>query len=102
MRPPRLSQTRSRVRQGQRTPLGVWTHGSVRQRTETTLCNRGTRVASVQRVVVDDDNTQVGPAPQQSDTELASADTGEWDDTDREIIAQGERELVPAMFDDTG
>jgi hypothetical protein len=53
--------------------------------------------------VVDDDDTQVGPMPKPSDTDaLPSADTGEWDDTDREIVAHDDREFAPAMFDDTG
>jgi hypothetical protein len=59
---------------------------------------------------VDDEDTQVGPAPQ-SDTDRrlaaialvdALVDTLEWDDTDRDVPAQGKIETTPQMFEDTG
>ena len=55
---------------------------------------------------VDDEDTEVGPAPQpDTDRSLLAvmcADTDEWDDTDREIQAQGTIDTEPAMFEDTG
>ncbi len=33
---------------------------------------------------------------------LAFGDTAEWDDTDREVVAQGTVETTPLMFEDTG
>jgi hypothetical protein len=55
---------------------------------------------------VDDEDTEVGPAPQ-PDTDRAIhavmlADTDEWDDTDQAIEAQGTIDTTPAMFEDTG
>ena len=54
----------------------------------------------------------MGPAPKANggrvsvmfaDTaELALEDTGEWDDTDREMFAQGTIDTCPQMFEDTG
>ena len=61
---------------------------------------------------MDDEDTEVGPAPKANggrvsvmfaDTaELALDDTDEWDDTDRDMFAQGTIDTSPQMFEDTG
>ena len=56
---------------------------------------------------MDDEDTEVGPPPKQPDTDRALvsvmlADTDEWDDTDREMFAQGTIDTTPQMFEDTG
>ena len=55
---------------------------------------------------VEEEDTQVGPPPP-ADTDrritaIAFSDTGEWDDTDRDVPAQAKIETTPEMFEDTG
>jgi hypothetical protein len=60
--------------------------------------------------VVDNDDTQplsvTGQGLADTDphvaAQIASADTAEWDDTDREVPAQGPSSSTPQMFEDTG
>ena len=55
---------------------------------------------------MEDEDTEVGPAPRPlTDPRRFSvmiADTAEWDDTDREVEAQGTIDTTPQMFEDTG
>src|SRR5688572_4457889 len=81
----------------------------VRQHTEITTADAGTPVASTQRVVDDFEDTDVGIPLPHADTDpryvltaVAQADTDEWDDTDRDVEAQGQITVTPAMFEDTG
>ena len=50
---------------------------------------------------VDDEDTEVGPAPRPP-LAVMVADTAEFDDTDRDILAQGTIDTSPQMFEDTG
>jgi hypothetical protein len=54
--------------------------------------------------VDDDDTTQVSPAPDTDRGLLAVMidDTDEWDDTDRDVPAQGTIDTTDEMFADTG
>jgi len=55
---------------------------------------------------VEDEDTEVGPAPRPNTNprrfSIMTADTAEWDDTDREVEAQGTIDTTPQMFEDTG
>jgi len=58
--------------------------------------------------VVDNDDTQPLSVVGSADTDrslaaqIATGDTDEWDDTDREVPAQGPPTSTPQMFEDTG
>jgi hypothetical protein len=51
---------------------------------------------------VDDEDTWVGPVPHFDLPAAMTADTDEWEDTDRSIEAQGTIDESPQMFEDTG